>query len=661
MALKYKRILLKLSGEVLKGSSDSCHDEAILAEVAQPFDAREAIRLMGQGTVALFAGDTGNPFFSTDSGAALRAAEIGANALLKATKVDGIYSADPATGRIAESDGFAWDYLAGSNLKSKLTYPNGATASWDYEANRDLLTKVTNAHADGTGISSYTYTNDLLGRRTSKNDEQYGYNVRDELIAADEVSYNYDDIGNRTTAEGKTYTANNLNQYTAIDDFTPQYDADGNQTLIKTPTGIWSVTYNAENRPIRWTRDDTIVTMTFDRIGRRVDYYETRAGQVATHFRFVYDNFLCVQRLNAANGNAVRTEFVWDPTEPIATRPLVMRAKNWDLNLFYTHDGNKNVSEVFYHALQNGIAAHYDYAPFGAVTRTSSATRVTNRDLLSENPFRFSSEVHDAPLDLVYYNYRHYNPSDGQWIGRDRSINVINLFGFVENNPIVSVDMLGNEILVPPERFSPFLFLGFRPINGLIQQTQTLAQARHRYSDEFGNAYPTLGEQEDCTACINGKEVKGKKFQKIEKYKVEIWVDYDRSADLESNVVSYNLNGQVGAMLQRYTIVEHELKHLDNYVQMIKMSLALINNAGSECIPSECSQFLKSYIQERLIEYSRRQDMQNMKIHYDDYPLSYRPSIINVKRAVDAVNEKHKAAEQMLKHLNACKNRYFTR
>ena len=391
MALKYKRILLKLSGEVLKGSSDSCHDETILAEVAQPFDAREAIRLMGQGTVALFAGDTGNPFFSTDSGAALRAAEIGADALLKATKVDGVYSADPATGRIAESDGFAWDYLAGSNLKSKLTYPNGATASWDYEANRDLLTKVTNAHADGTGISSYTYTNDLLGRRTSKNDEQYGYNIRDELIAADDVSYAYDDIGNRTTAEGKTYTTNNLNQYTAIDDFTPQYDADGNQTLIKTPTGIWSVTYNAENRPIRWTRDDTIVTMTFDRIGRRVDYYETRAGQVATHFRFAYDNFLCVQRLNAANGNAVRTEFVWDPTEPIATRSLVMRAKNWGLNLFYTHDGNKNVSEVFYHALQNGIAAHYDYAPFGAVTRTFNATRVTNRDLLSENPLQLPS------------------------------------------------------------------------------------------------------------------------------------------------------------------------------------------------------------------------------------------------------------------------------
>ena len=144
----------------------------------------------------------------------------------------------------------------------------------------------------------------------------------------------------------------------AIDDFVPQYDADGNQTLIKTETGIWSVVYNAENRPIRWQFGDTVITMAFDRLGRRVDYCEMRAGQVATHFRFVYDNFFCIQRLNADNGNAVRTELVWDPTEPIATRPLVMRAKNWGLNLFYTHDGNKNVSDVFYHARSEWTKPH---------------------------------------------------------------------------------------------------------------------------------------------------------------------------------------------------------------------------------------------------------------------------------------------------------------
>ena len=52
---------------------------------------------------------------------------------------------DSATGRIAESDGFRWDYLAGSNLKSKLTYPNEAVVTWSYEPHRDLLTAVTNA------------------------------------------------------------------------------------------------------------------------------------------------------------------------------------------------------------------------------------------------------------------------------------------------------------------------------------------------------------------------------------------------------------------------------------------------------------------------------------------------------------------------------------
>ena len=174
---------------------------------------------------------------------------------------------DSATGRISESDGFKWSYLLpGTNLKSQLTYPNDAVVTWSYEPHRDLLTAVTNAT-----YSTYVYTNDLLGRRTSKNDEQYGYNVRDELISADNVSYAYDDIGNRMTAEGKTYTANNLNQYTAIDDFTPQYDDDGNQTLIKTETGIWSVVYNAENRPIRWQSGDTVITMSFDRMGRRVE------------------------------------------------------------------------------------------------------------------------------------------------------------------------------------------------------------------------------------------------------------------------------------------------------------------------------------------------------------------------------------------------------
>lgn len=75
-------------------------DAVVLSAIAMPelcesFSQRQATAYMDQGKVVIFAGGTGNPFFTTDSAAALRAAEIGADALLKGTQVDGVYSADP--------------------------------------------------------------------------------------------------------------------------------------------------------------------------------------------------------------------------------------------------------------------------------------------------------------------------------------------------------------------------------------------------------------------------------------------------------------------------------------------------------------------------------------------------------------------------------------
>lgn len=64
-------------------------------EVAEPYIRRRAVRHLEKGRIVLFAGGTGNPYFSTDTAAVLRASEIGAEAVLKATKVDGIYTADP--------------------------------------------------------------------------------------------------------------------------------------------------------------------------------------------------------------------------------------------------------------------------------------------------------------------------------------------------------------------------------------------------------------------------------------------------------------------------------------------------------------------------------------------------------------------------------------
>ena len=72
-----------------------------MAQIGEPFIRRRAIRHLEKGRVVLFVGGTGNPYFTTDTTAALRAIEIGADVILKATKVDGVYSSDPVKNKKA--------------------------------------------------------------------------------------------------------------------------------------------------------------------------------------------------------------------------------------------------------------------------------------------------------------------------------------------------------------------------------------------------------------------------------------------------------------------------------------------------------------------------------------------------------------------------------
>jgi uridylate kinase len=73
-----------------------------MATVCEPYIRRRAIRHMEKGRVVIFAAGTGNPFFTTDTAAALRASEMGCDSLFKGTKVDGVYSADPKTDQSAQ-------------------------------------------------------------------------------------------------------------------------------------------------------------------------------------------------------------------------------------------------------------------------------------------------------------------------------------------------------------------------------------------------------------------------------------------------------------------------------------------------------------------------------------------------------------------------------
>ena len=73
-----------------------------MQELAEPYIRRKAIRHLEKGRVVIFVAGTGNPYFSTDTAASLRAIELGADVILKATKVDGVYSADPKKDKSAK-------------------------------------------------------------------------------------------------------------------------------------------------------------------------------------------------------------------------------------------------------------------------------------------------------------------------------------------------------------------------------------------------------------------------------------------------------------------------------------------------------------------------------------------------------------------------------
>ncbi len=369
---------------------------------------------------------------------------------------------------------FTWSYLPGSDLKSSLAYPNGLTASWQYDAKGQFL-QVKNAFPTNV-ISQYDYTYDAAGRRiqigrsgsamSETRTDAYGYNARSELISAakaggsqssaTEYAYSYDDIGNRISSlelgTNRVYSANELNQYFSIttltsdvglqtSSFEPQFDDDGNQTLIKTSTGIWSVLYNGENRPVMWSCGPTNIVMAFDRAGRRVELLETIADShlvatvITSHFRFVYDGYRCIQRLNAQAGGDIDLNLIWDPVEPIATRPVMLDKPN-QRQLYISHDGSKNVSEL---VEAFGVAVHYEYAPFGALAHCACCT-ITNIDSRLFNSFRYSSEYADDSLGLVYYSYRHYNPFDGVFLSRDL---LTSSQRFVMNSPECCYDVLG--------------------------------------------------------------------------------------------------------------------------------------------------------------------------------------------------------------------------
>ena len=102
--------------------------------------------------------------------------------------------------------------------------------------------------------------------------------------------------------------------------------ADGNQTRIRTSTGIWEVSYDANDRPVVFASQDgrTTITCGYDYQGRRYMKKVTVNGTVTSHERYLYRGYLQLAALDMLNRRNVLRTLLWDPLEPVATRPLAL-------------------------------------------------------------------------------------------------------------------------------------------------------------------------------------------------------------------------------------------------------------------------------------------------------------------------------------------------
>ena len=135
-----------------------------MSSVCEPFIRRRATRHMEKGRVVIFAAGTGNPFFTTDTAAALRAAEMGCDAMLKGTQVDGVYSADPRKNPNAERY-VSLTYL--DMLARDLTVMDAAAISLARENNLPII--VFNIHEPG----AFTAVMKGEGRFTTVHEHQH--------------------------------------------------------------------------------------------------------------------------------------------------------------------------------------------------------------------------------------------------------------------------------------------------------------------------------------------------------------------------------------------------------------------------------------------------------------------------------------------------------
>jgi len=381
----------------------------------------------------------------------------------------------------SSSDSASYSYLENSDLLKQLTTPSGQLTAYLYEPHRNVRIQVRNEFS-GDLISEYDYTYDELERKRSVINSGeafapvenafnlFAYNDRSELttskryigtditdlsqpVDSETRIYQYDPIGNRTDAtegsETSSYAANNLNQYDSItadgNTVSLSYDEDGN--LIAKGGMVFK--YNAENRlisvePATPVDGDTKIENTYDYMGRRVKKtayrYQDEDWTPEAGWRFVYYGWHLIEELEDTGGG--QQAYIWGldlsgSLDGAGGIGGLLSSINRTNSRHYCFDANGNVSEVI-SSPDGGVAAHYEYAPYGNII-------CKNGLYADDNRFRFSTKYRDDETGLDYFGRRYSSPEMGRWISRDalREAGGINLYVFANNLPTSYFDPLG--------------------------------------------------------------------------------------------------------------------------------------------------------------------------------------------------------------------------
>lgn len=354
-----------------------------------------------------------------------------------------------------------YSYDLNGNRVSK-TLGNGTSANYTYDDANRLLSLAHLKSANNLISLGYAYNN--VNDRTSRTEtisgvakmDAYGYDPTDQVT---EVKYNfnsaantqdrlvgyaYDPAGNRNSVTDNgtstSYTANSLNQYTAVGPLLPTHDANGNLT----GQGVWTYTYDAQNRMTVARRNGNTVTFAYDARNRCV---KRTISSSSTYF--YYDDWSLIEE--RASTDALLATHVNGPTiDEIVARTIPAGT------LYYHQDALGSTV-----ALSNptgAVAERYSYDIYGAPTIKAANGQIRTSSSFG-NRFLFTGREYISQVALYDYRNRMYSPSFGRFLQTDPisfTGDDVSLYRYTGNRPTWASDPYG--LYLPAPVISPFMW-----------------------------------------------------------------------------------------------------------------------------------------------------------------------------------------------------------